>query len=145
MFNNIAYRMGSLFAVALLSSCSGPVGPTDEQVSRDVTSFLQEKCEPLGARASVRPVVVTGVRVARRNLGDQRAEVLAIAQGRLQSDATYRGYVFSDYCPVGSTHQSEVSVAYALRDGAWHFEGSVQNAGEARASLNTASSEGTTR
>ncbi|HSQ05560.1 MAG TPA: hypothetical protein VLN59_16080 [Burkholderiales bacterium] len=145
MVDNLAYRIASFAAIALLSSCSGPVGPTDEQVARDVTSFLQEKCEPLGASATVRPIVITGVRVERRNLGENRAEILTIAQGELESHAVYQGYVFSDYCPVGLDRKSEVNVAYAFRDGAWHFEGGVPAAGGARASLNTASSQGTTR
>jgi hypothetical protein len=145
MMKTRPYRYGPLFFLLLLPACSGPTGPTDEQVSHDVVSFLQDKCAPLGASETLRPVVVTSVRIGHRNLTDQRAEIVATAEGRLDANATYRGYVFSDYCPVGSDHRSQVSVAYAFRNGTWHFDGALQNAGAGRASLNTASSEGTMR
>ncbi len=145
MVHKTTYRICPLLVFALLPACSTPAGPSDEQVSRDVTSFLQEKCEPLGTSLSVRPVTITAVRVAARKVADDRAEVIAVAEGTLDENSAYRGYVFSDYCPAGVQHRSELTVAYAHRNGSWIFDGSVRPGGASRASLNTASSQGVDR
>jgi hypothetical protein len=145
MSKNIAHRVGPLFLFALLPSCSQLAGPTDEQVSRDVTSFLQEKCEPLGAKTGLRPLTVTAVRVERRVIGEELAEVVAVAEGRLAADSVSRGDVFSDYCPAGPKAGRKLQLNYVMKGGSWHFDGTAQDTRGARAPLATASSQNTGR
>lgn len=145
MVAKTTYRICPLLVFALLPACSAPTGPSDEQVSRDVTSFLREKCEPLGTSMSVQPVSITAVRVASRRVSEDQAEVIAVAEGKLDENSAYRGYVFSDYCPAGVQHRSELAVAYARRDGNWVFNGNVRLAGDTHTSLNTASSQSVKR